>query len=89
MKLPYPHSKNYTEENLNFFDEEVNYTEELFLDDYSLENLNFFDEGENYIELYNSDTFVGNVEVWTDSELEEEYIIINNEIIYLYNLKRN
>lgn len=75
MELHYPYSKDYTEE--------------LFLDDYSLENLNFFDEGENYIELYNSDTFVGNVEVWTDPELEEEYIIINYEIIYLYTLKRN
>ena len=65
------------------------YSEDFILDYESLEDFSYKDLGDAFITLYFLNEFVGYVEVWTDPELEEEYIIINYEIIYLYTLKRN
>lgn len=75
MRIIYPNHEMSKRENF--------YSEDLSLDYNSLTELSYFDDGENEIELYHGETFVGYLEVWTDMGTEEEYIIINHEIIYL------
>lgn len=58
--------------------------DELVFEYESLKDLNYYDPKIEYIDLYRKGDFVGYIEVWTDRENEErEYIIINNELVYL------
>lgn len=61
---------------------EMKYSEDLFLEYNSLDDLSYCDSLTSHIDLYHKDIFVGYVEVWTDED-EREYIIINNDVVYL------
>lgn len=60
----------------------MKYSENLFLNYNSLDDLSYYDTHTTYIDLYHKDSFVGYMEVWTDED-EREYIIINNDVVYL------
>lgn len=62
---------------------------EVFLDYEKLEHLSYYDPKTVFIDLYHKDKFVEYVEVWNYKENEiREYIIINNESVYLDTIKR-
>lgn len=66
--------------------------EEVVIDDLKrYEDLSYKDYGDNYVELYHNDELIGDIEVFTDSggEEEREYIIINNEVVYLHTIKQS
>jgi hypothetical protein len=70
--------------------------EEIIIDDLtSYDDLTYNDYADDYIELIHKEISVGNVEVFTDTSHEErkgaeaEYIVINNEIVYLKDLKQH
>lgn len=65
------------------------YSEDFNLDYNSLDELSYWDTQEPFIRIYKNDLLQGYVEVWTDYDNNKrEYIIINNEIVYLDNLKQ-
>lgn len=48
------------------------------------EDLSFYDYGGDNVELWVKDEYVGDIEVFTDRENDnQEYICVNHEIIYL------
>ena len=62
----------------------------------SNDELSYNDFGEDFIELLHNGELVDNVEVYTDSSHEErmnegtaEYIIVNNEMVYLDSITLN
>jgi len=68
----------------------------LFIEDLkSYEDLSYNDYADDYVEVLHKNYSVGNAEVFTDSSHTErkgsdaEYIIINDEIIYLNSIKKN
>ena len=64
------------------------YSSELLLDFTNYSQLSYSDFGDDYIHLLLDGKFVGYVEVWTDHDNYcREYIVINNEMIYLDNIK--
>jgi len=64
--------------------------EEIFCDFKDYSKLSITDSGNEYIELLLSDVIIGNLKVWTDTgNGNMEYVIINNEVIYLNTIKIN
>ena len=60
------------------------YSDDFEIDYFSLDELSYWDMKEPFIGLYKNNFLQGYVEVWTDYENNnQEYIIINNETIYL------
>ncbi len=59
------------------------------------DDLSYNDYADDYIEVLHKGVIVGNVEVFTDSSHEErsgaeaEYIVINDEMVYLDSIKKN
>jgi len=62
--------------------------EEVIIDDLKdYSDLEYYDPKTEYIDLFLKNNFLCYVKVWLDREnSEREYIIINNEIIYLNTL---
>lgn len=66
------------------------YSEELELKFEQYSQLSYKDTGKAHIELLLDNNAVGRVEVWTDRGNENrEYIILNNEMIYLDSITKN
>lgn len=59
--------------------------EEFSLDYKTLNDLTYIDH-KTHVELFHKNEKVANLEVWTDSESKNEYVIINYEIIYLHDI---
>jgi hypothetical protein len=67
----------------------LNYTDNFTLDYVNLADLEYIDNELKEVRLYFLGNFVGFLEVWTDWENDQrEYIIINNEVIYLDKIKQ-
>lgn len=65
-------------------DKQEEFSDDLILDYNNLSELSYYDTKQELIDLYKKDLLVGYVEVWTDKEnSNREYIVINNEIVYL------
>lgn len=65
-------------------DKQEEFSDDLILEYNNLSELSYYDTKQELIDLYKGDLLVGYVEVWTDREnSNREYIVINNEIIYL------
>jgi len=70
------------------------YSEDLSLEFKSYDQLSYNDTGGKYVELFQDDQLIGKVEVWTDRDnetregKEQEYILINHEMIYLDSLSK-
>ena len=65
------------------------HSEEFELDYKTLDELSYWDTQEPFVRIYKNNLLQGYVEVWTDyGNDNREYIIINNEIVYLDNLKQ-
>jgi len=63
-------------------------TEETHVDFSNYDQLSYQDKNE-VIELFVDDFYIGDMEVWKDSEMEDrEYICINYEVIYLDTIKK-
>jgi hypothetical protein len=63
-------------------------SEEDYVDYSEQTELSYYDNGENYVELYVNNTYVGDIEVWTDWDNDNrEYLTINYEIVYLDTIK--
>lgn len=66
----------------------IKYNEQIGLQFKNYSQLSFKDLGEDSIQLFLDNESVGMADVWTDvGNQNREYIIINNEIIYLDTIK--
>lgn len=73
----------------NFMSKRKKITEECEVKFTDYKQLTYFDEGEPEVILYVDDRSVGNIKVWSDSEMDErEYICVNYEIVYLDTLTK-
>lgn len=62
--------------------------DEINIEYKDIKDLSNYDPNQEYIELYNKADFVDNVLVFTDRKNDDrEYIIINNEVVYLDNIE--
>ena len=65
------------------------YDEDFFIAYRDISELSYFDNNKKYIIIYINNEPKGKLEVYTDRENDEqEYIIINCEIIYLTNIRK-
>jgi uncharacterized protein YuzB (UPF0349 family) len=73
----------YINNNLLIEDDKIDFTE--------YNQLSYCPTGiNNYVELYVDDFFIGVMEVWEDSEMNQrEYLTINHEIVYLDTIRNN
>lgn len=67
----------------------AHFSDDFFIEYKNESELSYLDDESEFIELYKDNDFVGYLEVWSDKEnLDREYVIINNTIIYLDTIKQ-
>ena len=65
-------------------DRVIKLTEESQIDYNELSDLSYYETGTENVDVYVEDTYIGEIEVFTDRENDErEYICINYEMVYL------
>lgn len=65
-------------------------TEETDVAYSSESNLSYYDDGQDTVALFDQGDYLGDCQVWQDSEMDfREYVILNYTIIYLDTIKNS